>query len=139
MTAEAMLCRLIIADRTGVGVSGSAAQEAVDSLLQQRPESREVNLYFWYYATLALHRLRFQSPQWEEAWNAWNQSLMETLLAAQREDGSWPESSVWGGYGGRVYTTALGAMCLEAYYRYSPSPTRVEAADVRGDAYSGRR
>ena len=33
--------------------------------------------------------------------------------------GSWdPEECVWGEKGGRVYTTAIGALTLEVYYRY---------------------
>ena len=34
--------------------------------------------------------------------------------------GSWhPKNDRWASSGGRVYTTALGALCLEVYYRYS--------------------
>jgi hypothetical protein len=34
--------------------------------------------------------------------------------------GSWdPKGDNWAATGGRVYTTALGALCLEVYYRYS--------------------
>ena len=29
-------------------------------------------------------------------------------------------NTVWGGYGGRVYTTAMATLCLEVYYRYLP-------------------
>ncbi|MBN1910787.1 MAG: hypothetical protein JW818_13665 [Pirellulales bacterium] len=46
------------------------------------------------------------------------------LLARQHstgpESGSWPPTTTWGSYGGRVYTTALSTLCLEVYYRYLP-------------------
>jgi hypothetical protein len=48
------------------------------------------------------------------------------LVPSQIEDGpnagSWDPDMEWGGYGGRVYSTALAAMCLEVYYRYAPMP-----------------
>jgi len=34
--------------------------------------------------------------------------------------GSWPTATIWGGYGGRAYTTAMGTLCLEVYYRHLP-------------------
>jgi hypothetical protein len=50
--------------------------------------------------------------------------LTATLLGSQRAEGddagSWDPNDVWGGHGGRVYTTAMGALCLEVYYRYLP-------------------
>ena len=49
---------------------------------------------------------------------SWNQALQQELLGSQRSDGSWEPDRVWGGYGGKVYQTALSALCLEAYYRY---------------------
>jgi hypothetical protein len=33
-------------------------------------------------------------------------------------DGSWDPIGEWGISGGRVYSTALGAMTLEVYYRF---------------------
>ena len=34
--------------------------------------------------------------------------------------GSWDTDDLWGGYGGRVYTTALATLTLEVYYRFLP-------------------
>mgnify|MGYP003344403264 FL=1 len=51
-------------------------------------------------------------------------SIRDVLLENQSHEGdtagSWdPDRDRWGKAGGRVYTTALGALCLEVYYRYS--------------------
>ena len=57
-------------------------------------------------------------------WQAWNAALQRQLLHSQRFDGerrgSWDPDPLWGGYGGRVYSTAMAALCLEVYYRYLP-------------------
>ena len=75
------------------------------------------NLYFWYYATLALFRVG--GAEWE----LWNTALKETLLPAQAEDGSWRPLDVYSEYAGdeddeRTYTTAMCVLSLEIYYRY---------------------
>ena len=79
--------------------------------------------YAWYYATLASFHVG--GPQWE----AWNSHLQAALLPLQRRDasvhdGSWDPDPVWGGHGGRVYSTALSAMTLEVYYRHLPMHRR---------------
>ena len=33
--------------------------------------------------------------------------------------GSWDPICTWGEEGGRVYSTAIMALCMEVYYRYS--------------------
>ncbi len=75
------------------------------------------NLYFWYYATLALFRVG--GAEWE----GWNEALKATLLPAQAPDGSWPPIDVYAQYAGdeddeRTYTTAMCVLSLEIYYRY---------------------
>lgn len=109
MTAEALATRLLLGEQ----VPKAEVYEAEQSLLQQPPGVGQDNYYYWYYATLALHQLQ------DAAWQRWNQSLKTRLLATQRPDGSWPTDSVWGGYGGSVYTTAMATLCLETYYRHS--------------------
>ena len=109
MTAEALATRLLIGEQ----VPAAELAEAERYLLLQPPGSGQDNYYYWYYATLALHQVQ------DEAWQRWNQSLQTRLLATQRSDGSWPTTSVWGGYGGSVYTTSMAALCLETYYRHA--------------------
>ncbi|MCC6492140.1 MAG: hypothetical protein IT424_03870 [Pirellulales bacterium] len=120
MTAEALYCRQLATGRADGDLAAAALAEAIGSLVEEPPSQRAVNLYYWYYATLALHRAQHVSPQAAAAWRTWNDALTQTLLATQRPDGSWPATCLWGGYGGRVYATALATMCLEVYYRYAP-------------------
>lgn len=114
MTSEAMACRFLL----GMPTPEAAVGEANGFLLQELPGQGEPNLYYWYYATLAL----FQAQG--KTWDVWNDALKRHLLAQQRRDGrlagSWDTRDVWGGYGGRVYTTAVATLCLEVYYRYLP-------------------
>lgn len=109
MTAEALAARLL----TGQVVPAREIAEAESYLLQEMPGDAKPNYYYWYYATLALHRLQ------DDAWQQWNQRLKQYLVGSQQPDGSWPTDSLWGGYGGRVYTTALNALSLEVYYRHA--------------------
>jgi len=109
MTAEALATRLLI----GESVRPAEIAEAERYLLQQPPGVGKDNYYYWYYATLALHQLQ------DDAWTQWNEALKRRLLATQRRDGSWSSDTLWGGYGGTVYTTAMATLCLETYYRHA--------------------
>ena len=113
MTAEALACRLL----WGVNSHDAQLREATDYLLGEVPGSGTDNFYYWYYASLSLSQLG------GERWELWNQAMSERLLQTQRTAGdaagSWDPVTVWGAHGGRAYTTALGALCLEVYYRYA--------------------
>jgi len=114
MTAEAMVCWQFL----GLKREHPACDEAGDYLLGVLPGQGEANLYYWYYGTLATYQLG--GTHWEK----WNEALTRTLVKSQRTEGplagSWDPDTVWGGYGGRVYSTALATLCLEVYYRYLP-------------------
>ncbi len=132
MTAEALFCRQLLQGQEFLNRNSAAALEATQSISQELPTAKHRNLYFWYYATLALHRNQHQSANAAAAWQDWNHALTTTLLATQQDDGSWSEATVWGGYGGKVYTTALSAMCLEVYYRYTPAEGPSDLAGRKG-------
>lgn len=87
-------------------------------MAKERPTPHHVNLYYWYYGTLALYHAGGTD------WERWNDELKKSLLALQEKEGaeagSWPANGVWAGYGGRVYATAMAALNLEVYYRYLP-------------------
>jgi hypothetical protein len=114
MTAEALACRQFLR----ISDAPATLDEASSYLLQQVPGVGEANLYYWYYGTLALYQIQ------GEPWRRWNEAMQATLLTSQRVDGdlagSWDPDPVWGGYGGRAYSTALSALCLEVYYRFLP-------------------
>lgn len=74
-------------------------------------------LYYYYYATQVMHH--YGGPPWEK----WNGFMRDYLVHTQSHEGS--ELGSWSLDGhhdeaGRLYCTALAAMTLEVYYRYSP-------------------
>jgi len=138
MTAEALFCRQLQQEQQRGELSSAAIEEAIGAISAELPSASQRNLYFWYYATLALHRNRQQSDHAAGAWENWNHALTTTLLTSQQSDGSWSADTVWGGCGGRVYTTALSTLCLEVYYRYSPAESPRQAAG-RGGWHSVHR
>lgn len=120
MTAEAWFCHQLLQTDRESSMNPAAVREAVASLKEELPSAAHRNLYYWYYATLALSQHQHETTEEDESWEAWNHALTAALVATQESDGSWNTDDVWAGYGGRVYTTALSALCLEVYYRYSP-------------------
>lgn len=115
MTAEALVCWQFL----GMPRDNPAGSEAAEYLMGELPSAgQKPNLYYWYYGTLSMYQL--QGDYWER----WNMALQATLLPLQRESGpmagSWDPDTVWGGYGGRVYSTAMATLCLEVYYRFLP-------------------
>jgi hypothetical protein len=87
-----------------------------------------------------LHRQQERSDANAAAWKTWNDAMSSVLVAKQstngEEAGSWEPECIWGGYGGRVYSTALSTLCLEVYYRYAPAG---DAADATAATSSAKR
>ena len=114
MTAEAMLCWQFL----GLPREHPACDEAADYLLSAPPGVGQTNFYYWYYGTFVMYQLK------GDAWQRWNTAVAGQLVSLQNKEGplegSWDPDRVWGGYGGRIYSTALGTMCLEVYYRFLP-------------------
>jgi hypothetical protein len=119
-TGLAILCRLL----WGKDRSEAVIKDGTRFLSTHPPRWKEpafgsdstVGMYYWFHASHALFQVGGQD------WKSWNKSLTEALLKTQRrggcEDGSWDPIDEWGRLGGRVYSTAVSALCLEVYYRY---------------------
>lgn len=123
MTAEGMFIRQLL----GVPRDDPDMQGSVDFMLANLPEwtrEREQNSYYWYYATLAM--FHHQGDPWDQ----WNERLKNVLLDNQRQDGcaagSWDPIDQWSKIGGRIYQTAICALCLQIYYRFQPIYTSNE-------------
>jgi hypothetical protein len=89
-------------------------------------ELHKIDFYYWYYATRALRALEGDN------WKTWETAVTKVLTENQRgfskhdqdakrtsaedldEHGSWDPVGAWGTAGGRVYSTAMGALTLQA-------------------------
>ena len=116
MTAVGMHCRQL----TGRKRADPRLTRAAGYLAENLPEWQGggVNFYYWYHGTLAMYH------HGGGHWLAWGQVIRETLVRRQRKgkpaiDGSWDPIGSWCGQGGRVYATAMAALCLEVSYRQS--------------------
>lgn len=114
MTAEGMFCHQLMGSKP----DDPRMQESAGYVGANIPDSKAVEVYYWYYGTLAMYQHR--GPAWEP----WNARMKEGLLATQVKDGadtgSWSPVGQWGGACGRVGSTAMSALILEVYYRYLP-------------------
>ena len=120
--------------RTGESVRRSSSFHPEETPFGSKVE----NLYYWYYATLAMHHEKNVgqndgTDRHSENWKTWNRSLSQKLLSLQdkssNNSGSFPATSLWSSYGGRFYSTAMATLSLEAYYRYQlPSQMQIKTA-----------
>jgi hypothetical protein len=114
MTCAAMMVRQF----SGVGVKSAILDKGARLTREAPPDWKKKDFYYWYYATYAMHNMGGEYRIW------WNRRIRDVLLDNQQKDGdnagSWdPKGDHWAAQPGRAYTTALGALCLEVYYRYS--------------------
>lgn len=125
MTAEALTCRFFL----GIENSPEQIDEATQFVMLNEPNRDDIDLYYWYYGTLAMYQMQ------DESWKRWADKLQPKLLGSQikggENSGSWDPNCRWGGYGGRVYSTAMAALSLEVYFRYLPIYRDLEAEQPR--------
>jgi hypothetical protein len=115
MTAEALLCRMYM----GWTMENPALDMGLDYLMERHlPRASEFNIYYWYYATQAMHHAGGRN------WSEWNKQIRDILVQTQRTSGhmagSWDPNGPHAAVGGRIYVTALAVCTLEVYYRHAP-------------------
>jgi len=115
LTASGILCRTLAGEDPA---TTDTIRKGVALCLARPPEWQipKLDFYYWYYGALA------SVAMGGEEWTPWRAAMRKAVLEAQCRDrscarGSWDPIDAWGGEGGRVYSTALLAMCLEADLR----------------------
>jgi hypothetical protein len=118
MTAVSLLCRYLL----GHDPNSNPLMKTQTDLILARPPRHDphgggIDHYYWYYASYALYQAGGRH------WREWSKALTAAVVEPQRRDGnfagSWDPIDVWGEDGGRVYSTAILCLALEAYYRIS--------------------
>jgi hypothetical protein len=116
MTSVGMLCRQFMGTRNDDPTVRGAAGYLLEHLPHGGKRADPKTFYYWYYGTLAM--FQYGGPEWRR----WNAAMKANLLGSQRTDGdaagSWDPQGRYDRLAGRVYTTAMGALTLEVYYRY---------------------
>ncbi len=120
MTAVGVLARIFMGDDPR---KDKVIQQGADLLAKLpptwNPSDGSIDMYYWYYGALGIHQVGGKH------WKIWKEAMDKAIVETQRKDttycvykGSWDPIGPWGPDGGRVYSTAVLAMCLEVYYRY---------------------
>ncbi len=118
LTAAALLGRFFLGQ---VPKDKPIMSAAANTILSKPPiwdeKTGTIDMYYWYYASYALYQMGGRH------WKEWSAKLTDAIVKPQRMDGnfkgSWDPKGAWGEDGGRVYSTAICVLTLEAYYRYT--------------------
>ncbi|MHC5062817.1 MAG: prenyltransferase/squalene oxidase repeat-containing protein [Planctomycetota bacterium] len=118
MTAVALLCRFFLGQDPNEAKIMKQQADLISTRLPKWDEKDgSIDHYYWYYASYALYQMGGKH------WKTWSAALTKAVANTQRKDGnyrgSWDPAGAWGEDGGRVYSTAILVLTLEAYYRYS--------------------
>ena len=119
LTAVAALCRIFLGQKPK---DHPVLLAAADTMIKKPPvwntADGSIDFYYWYYGSYAMFQIGGKH------WKRWQKAMHPALLKTQRRKGaakgSWDPVGAWGHQGGRVYSTAIGVLSLEVYYRYSP-------------------
>ena len=123
MMAVGLASRLFLGEsRKGAMVQRMAERirlEPPDPAIVTAREAYGHEMYYWYYATLAMFQMGGVH------WAGWNDTTRDMVVKLQRLDGHAagsfdPANSFGGREAGRVYSTAICVLILETYYRYLP-------------------
>jgi hypothetical protein len=117
MTSVGMLCTQYM----GAKREDQKLIEGMNMLLKNKPDKAQPHIYYWYYATQAMHNM--SGYEWDE----WNRVMRKLLIETQAKDKKLCVSGIWdpkghnhGDAGGRIMVTCLACLTLEVYYRYLP-------------------
>ncbi len=126
MTAVGVLARIFMGEKPQKGSTLNMGADLCAKLPPTwNPSDGSIDMYYWYYGALAMHQMGGKH------WKIWKTAMDKSIVESQRKDttycdmkGSWDPIGPWGPDGGRVYSTAVLAMCLEVYYRYPVMGTK---------------
>jgi hypothetical protein len=150
MLAVSNLCRRLLGEPADTDIQRVQVQR-MSALPPDWNDAGELlgsNMYYWYYASLAMLVARDQ-PDGELRWREWNIGLKRALLPnqvkpdpiADKSDpnavkpnpraGSFDPIGHWAkAGGGRLYSTAICVLTLQVYYRYEPEYLRARAREL---------
>ena len=122
LTAVGLFCRFFL----GQDPKEQPRMKASAKLLNQLPpvwdeQAGCIDHYYWYYATYALFQMG------GDDWRRWRRAVERVVPRNQHQVvsepnlyGSWDPVGAWGEDGGRVYSTAILTLTMQANYRYTP-------------------
>lgn len=116
LTAAALLCRVL----SGEKLNDHEILQKSAALCAAKPpvwEPARIDCYYWYYGAHAMNQVG------GERRDAWQQALVQALRSSQDtsrgcRDGSWDAVGPWSEQGGRVYSTAMFVLALQAPFVY---------------------
>lgn len=118
MTAAGLWCRHLLGQPLAENaIARKHAELLLRSLPERDPGGPAQDFYYWYYGSNAM---RAMGGKYYKAWNkALKSALVDQQVLEGGHAGSWVPDTVWSKPGGRVYSTAMAALCLESYYRFN--------------------
>ena len=128
MTAIGLICKIFMGNKRSHPYCIGAANRLLKSIPVYDEAANKIKyttgaeypVYYWYYGSLAMYQMggRF--------WRRWSRPLLTEGVPNVQVKGDVCEFGSWDcnnldSIGGRVYTTAMGVLTLETFYRYLPA------------------